>query len=307
MIHGYYTRAEEQLSWRGEGPLYFGVELEVEVDVPKYRISSDVVDPFSDLRAPVAGSGICAQALLGDFALLKKDGSLSNGFEIVTAPATLDQHYAGWQKFFATTPPALTIRDSCGMHVHFTRSALRPCHIDRYIAFITQPQNKRFVVTIAGRESPCYAALVQKARGLARHCCPDGYFGRKCFGKFNRWSPAGQAHFKAHHGLHTESVSLGHKGTVETRIFASTLDPTRFFANLEFVAALIKFSKHRAYNDMCVDKFLTWMQRSRQQTTFQYLAKFLQTPAFTEFYPVATTSAATTTFALRPTSTALVA
>ena len=62
---------------------------------------------------------------MSGFALCKHDGSLENGFEIVTAPATLSVHKDRWAKFceknYADSLSSWNTA-TCGMHVHVGQS-----------------------------------------------------------------------------------------------------------------------------------------------------------------------------------------
>ena len=92
----------------GTGPNYLGVELEVEV-----KGGYSIGQPAR-----------IAKEKLGDFVILKSDGSLSNGFEIVTCPASLDEQRKRWGAFLDCPPPSLRSfnTDTCGLHVHCSRN-----------------------------------------------------------------------------------------------------------------------------------------------------------------------------------------
>ena len=101
----------------GNGNMFMGVELEV--DLPNGIHSSDVgnVEELVDIGKN------------GSLFYMKEDGSLMNGFEVVTHPATLSYHMkqfpwasvtsllsnAGYKSHNTTT---------CGLHVHVNRTAL---------------------------------------------------------------------------------------------------------------------------------------------------------------------------------------
>jgi hypothetical protein len=62
--------------------------------------------------------------LMHGHALMKSDGSIRNGFEIVTCPATLDIHLDVFKKFYDNIPKDLKIAKNVGMHVHISRKPL---------------------------------------------------------------------------------------------------------------------------------------------------------------------------------------
>ncbi len=193
--------------------LWFGVELEVEVT----RHGGLDEDATSAL-----------QALGEHFALAKHDGSLTYGFELVTAPATVEIHRERWQAFFkAAVDLPLAARDTCGMHVHMTRKAFTEDQIGCMAAMVGEPRNKGFFAAVAGRESPDYAVLRKKDRECVRH-------GR-----------CGYCADYPRHNRRYDALNILNKRTIELRIFASTLKYRRFMTNLEFTAALADFVRTR--------------------------------------------------------------
>lgn len=111
VIHDYYYKPEPV--FYGDGRRYFGVELEID-DGGELNTNAEKV-------ASVANHA-------EDLVYIKHDGSLNDGFEIVTHPMTLDYHlsHMPWaevlskaKKMRYTSHQAGT----CGLHVHINRSA----------------------------------------------------------------------------------------------------------------------------------------------------------------------------------------
>ena len=67
------------------GGFWYGVEIEFEVN--------------QDYGVEMRGDGILESMSRG-FCMLKRDGSLDRGLEIVTAPAPLARHRIEWKKFW---------------------------------------------------------------------------------------------------------------------------------------------------------------------------------------------------------------
>ncbi len=69
---------------------------------------------------------------------------------------------------------------------------------------------------------------------------------------------------------HYNAVNITQHDTVEVRIFAGTLDPTRFFANLEFVKSVIEFTDpKRGYEhekDCHMGSYRLWLHQRRLRT-----------------------------------------
>src|SRR5271165_2525396 len=132
------TRAPDHFGFLGapKDKLFFGVELEVEC-----RSNNDIYQNAVEVNETLQGFGLC-----------KEDCSVNNGFEIVTAPATLDIHYEKWAPFFKGLNQKFRNRGaSNGMHIHFSRRGATPSQLARMIVFLHESKNLSFVEMIAGR------------------------------------------------------------------------------------------------------------------------------------------------------------
>ena len=111
MIHDYYYKPEPQFF--GEGNRFFGVELEIDGAGESNSNAAKIVD---------AANGP------NDHIYCKHDGSLEEGFEIVTHPMTLSYHLNNmpWPAILAKAK-ALGYGShqcgTCGLHVHVNRTA----------------------------------------------------------------------------------------------------------------------------------------------------------------------------------------
>lgn len=198
----------------------YGVELEVE------SVSGDLYDNAKKVRA-----------LLGEFAYLKYDGSLNNGFEVVTHPGTLAYHRTAWDEFFSKRPRGLRSYDTstCGLHIHASKRGLTPLQIAKLVFFVSAPINARFIRRIAGRDANRHCRKVQKKLGDC-HRDDDG----------DRY----------------HAVNLCPSRTIEFRLFKGTLNKQSFFRALEFVDALIKYCEPaaRSIEDaISADAFNAWL------------------------------------------------
>lgn len=206
-IRGYTDRAPSFLKFK-EGkyskalykePLYLGVELEMECD--------DSVD--ADL--------VYAAKTLGNHCIFKRDGSISNGFEIVSTAATLDVHKTEWKAFFDGVKDKSTLHeaDSVGMHVHVSRKPLSVLTIGKMTEFMNLPENKQYLERVAGRWSDRFAG--QEHRSVT----------------FAFTNQSGGERYNA--------LNLRNKHTVEFRIFASTRNYDEFVMRLEFCEAVTHY------------------------------------------------------------------
>lgn len=185
----------------GAGPLFFGAELEVEaINGHSCRDRADCVMSFCDAWA-------CA----------KHDGSLNNGFEIVSRPMEYEMTLRRWLKLLNVGFRNLRSwkTSSCGMHVHVSRRPLTQLQIAKMLVFINSPRAEKLVTAVAGRYSTGYSRVKNKQWRDAR----GGY-------NSDRY----------------EMVNLQNDNTVEFRIFKGTLSPFGFARNLQFVKAMVDFT-----------------------------------------------------------------
>lgn len=211
---------------------FYGIELEVEMakrDVTKRGAKADEV-----------------LKLLGtDFAITKEDGSVKYGFEICTAPATIIEHRSRWQKFFEKMPEGLVSWNAydgkCGLHVHCSKKPLSLLTIAKMVVFVNNPDNQRFVETVAGRGSNQYFKFEKKEYSVVEPLVANEVRKNAVVTmapeRMNRLLNVRQLG----HDDRYEAINLVNKDTIEFRIFKGTLKQPSFFKALEFCDALTHF------------------------------------------------------------------
>lgn len=151
-----------------------------------------------------------------DGSIVANDSRLTQGIEIVSAPADIETHRERWKKF-DQDPHYKELRawdtSSCGMHIHISREALSSLQIGRMAHFIGHPGNQKFVRKVSGRTCEQYARIVN-------HPLTAGV--RSAGGKY-------------------EAFRMELPETVELRIFRSTVNYRHIIRNLEFANALCDF------------------------------------------------------------------
>jgi hypothetical protein len=239
--------------------IFYGVELEVEVGT----------DSFNNERLDLARK--VNEALKG-FAIVKHDGSLENGFEIVTAPATFELQEEYWDKFLKLDLPLISWDSTrCGMHVHFSRAPIKPTHLARIMVFGYSPSNRNMVETIAGRSltnswGQRYAEINSqwKITNFAGVIDQDnnwmgmGYRNEVYTDERGRLrsrtiiNPPEMVSLKRNNklifpkrpnGNRYTAINDTNDNTVEMRIFRGTTNFNAFMKNLEFVKATIDFCR----------------------------------------------------------------
>jgi hypothetical protein len=198
------TRATDSLPFRKETTkalhsTYLGVELELE----GYGEDSN---PHLEL--------------IKNHAIFKRDGSLSNGVEICTAPSTLGIHKEAFKPFFdsLTETSRLAATTSCGMHVHVDKRTMSTLHIANLHIFMNTDTNEEAIVNIAGRPQNQFCRVAQASYY-------DFTEGRSLRDR-NRYA----------------RINHQNQNTIEFRLFASTTSFEDFCKRLEFTQAVVDYT-----------------------------------------------------------------
>jgi len=180
-----------------------------------------------------------------EHAFLERDSTLhSGGYEIITHPHTLAEHRKLWKEFLKNPPPETTSfrTGECGMHVHIERKRLSRLQIQKMLVFINAPENETFITGIAQRESGTWC---QREPKKLTHTSED----------------------------HHDALYLGNNTTVEMRIFRGTMRPDRFWKNLEFVDAVVQWTRDISYRDLTYQNFVSYVRQLRGK--YKYLFAYL--------------------------------
>jgi hypothetical protein len=149
LIHDYSYRPDAIFhSTKDDERLFFGLEIEVEAR--------------DDLRESAQYAQQLEQI---DLAYLKHDGSLNNGFEIVTHPMSHDFFKNEAGDFFAVmeglrSQQGIRVKSwdtrTCGLHIHISRTGFNGgAHMHRFLNLVYS--NPDFYSTLAGRTSDQWA------------------------------------------------------------------------------------------------------------------------------------------------------
>ena len=220
----------------GEAKYHLGFELEVE----------------TRSQSPSRYSGAeTAQDELGAHAYMKEDGSLNDGFEIVTHPHTLSEYRSNFNWHALDKLRRQGYRswstETCGLHVHISRTAFgitnedgvhytriilaRQAHELRFMKLIYD--NQRQVERIAGRNNTNYASFMDKGN-LVRKV----KYGSQNNGRYS-------------------AVNTDNNDTLEVRVFRGSLRKERVLSALEFVHACAEYTRDLPVNGK--NRALTWL------------------------------------------------
>jgi len=208
-IHDYYYKPEPV--FYGEGHRYFGVELEID------GAGEDSEKACRLMRIANRGR---------ELVYCKHDGSLSDGFEIVTHPMTLDYHRdrMPWKEVLqeATAQGYLSHKAStCGLHVHVNRSAFGN----------TEARQEACIARILYIVEKFWDELLKFSRRTQNQL--DRWAAR--YGYKDRPKEILDHAKKGNSPGRYASVNLQNRDTIELRIFRGTLKYNTLIATLQLV------------------------------------------------------------------------
>ena len=205
------------------------------------------------------------------FIYLKEDGSLSNGFEIVSHPMSFEAfHHLDWEDIFLQYRSDLKgfMPESTGMHVHMSKNAFTDNHLLKFMSMIYE--YKTFTHFIAQRQyTSAYNRWAKfKAGTLERvkHDMAKDIKSRKrhksgVYTSSMRW------------GEKYSPVNISNRNTVEVRIFKANLEEVSFRKNVEFCDALYHFTFKTPHYGLKLNSFVKYMRDESKR--YPNLNKFL--------------------------------
>jgi len=234
-IHDYGYKPEAEffkLNTEKKNELYFGIELEVE-NTKQRETNDDTAEYLIDRN---------------DFIYCKEDGSLYNGFEIVTHPLSWGYYLENKKKFafmcdylkrkgFESYTPG-----TCGIHVHLSKKAFTTIHLYKFMTFFFK--NQGFITTISQREKKHldrWASLEDSKEDIV-------YKARNKSGNSERYV----------------AINLKNEKTVEIRIFRGTLKTMSFFKNMEFIKAVYEWTKTTSLQGITIKNFLKYIHENKK-------------------------------------------
>jgi hypothetical protein len=239
--------------------VYLGMELEVEVT------DRDRSGKAQELRSAIQGYRSSIDDCYYDYCELEHDGSLSYGFEIVTAYTGLDVH-RDQLKFFKNRWSGVKSHDTstCGLHVHICKSDMTMYHASKLILFINDPDNHRLIKAIARRDESGYAKIKNKAED-------------------KRWITHAKQYDNPLNHLNEdryEALNFKNPKTIEFRLFKGTLKYETIISCLEFTYASWFFARDMGATDLTIPKFLEFICRPENKADTVYLRAYLASKGF---------------------------
>lgn len=204
--------------FHGEGKTFLGMEIEIKT-------------PSVGKMAKLASRGF------GKTAILKHDGSVSGGFEIVTHPMSYEwaMDSFSWETLTNLAKEGSYADDDCGIHVHVSKEGFSgPSHDHRWYLFIHR--NAEEVQKIARRSNSTWAAFTDDDRRKAK------LIAQKKGQNYRRYAAINS--IPAH--------------TYEMRVFASSLDIVQIQAALGLVSATVEYTRQLTSRKIIRDNGWAW-------------------------------------------------
>lgn len=244
----------------GIGDRYFGVELEID------RGGED-----SDAARALLSIANAEEELL----YCKHDGSLNDGFELVTHPLTFQYHIESmpWKDLLQK---AVSLGycshkgGTCGLHVHINRSAFGETEYEQ------EPAIARILYFVEKHWEELLKFSRRTPRQLERWASRYGYKDR----------PKDILdHAKKGYGGRYSSVNLENRATIEFRIFRGTLKFNTLIATLQLVNRICDVALSLSDEELQAMSWTTFVSGCQEKELVQYLKErrlYVNEPITTE-------------------------
>jgi hypothetical protein len=244
LIHDYSYRPDAIFHSTDKNErLFFGIEIEVEAK--------------DDLRA---SAEYAHQLESMDLAYLKHDGSLNNGFEIVTHPMSHDFFKNQASDFFAVieglrTQSGIRVKSwdtkTCGLHIHISRTGFSSgAHMHRFLNLVYS--NPDLYSTLAGRTSDQWAKFTDI---IKREYKRDANGERIYHDDGTGYEIETKRTFM--HKLNNDrnsdrysAVNTNNRETLEMRIFRGTVNGETIKAHLDLAHASVEYTRTLTVQDV---------------------------------------------------------
>lgn len=199
------------------------------------------------------------------YACLENDGSLNNGFEMVTGWTGLDVHREQLQRF-QNPIRGLKSHDTstCGLHVHICKRDMTLFHAVKMVLFINDSGNQRLVRTLARRDSSRYSQVKNKKASY------------EWIKNAKQYSDGGKGRvLQMLNNDRYEALNFQNEKTVEFRLFKGTLRYETILACLEFTYATWFFCRDTGTNELTTPNFLEFISRPENLEDTKFLRQYL--------------------------------
>jgi hypothetical protein len=240
-IHSYGT--EVPTGELKDDIIYYGVELEVELkdneECDIYDCHKNFVDNYSKTHEV-------------DF-LSCHDGSLNDGFEIISVPMEYDEISNYLQRVsnaLRGTNLVSYSRETTGFHVHISKKPLSDDVIAFLYLFLNRSQNSKLLQKIGNREFNSYCSTQRADIDIIpRSDLIDKYTYIKTMDRYT-------------------VLNISNKNTIEFRFFKGTYKLETMKSYVEFINLLIDYAKNEVLKDninFTIESFFLWIQLNNRE------------------------------------------
>ena len=247
-------------------PMHAGIEIEIE--------TSDE-DDNSDVAYALAESA-------RGYAKFEEDGSLDNGFEIITGYTGLDTHEKRLKELCAALA-GQNVRSAsthtCGLHVHIDRAGLDPFHAGKLLAFMHAPKQRNLIESVARRYDGHYAHVNEyKASKITHEEIQYSMLKRKEMKQLNKANKSSSYPMPIVRGNNRyEVVNLTNENTIEFRCFKGSISLVTIMASIEFSRMVWFFTQFASIKQLNTANFCAFIQQPQYAYETRYLRHYLGT------------------------------
>jgi hypothetical protein len=211
------------------------------------------------------------------YALCESDGSLDNGFEMVTAYTGLDVHKEQLQFFKERFEGASSHNTStCGLHIHICKSDMSTLHACKMVFFINDENNQKLVYSLARRDSSSFSKIHNKKSD--KHWLKDAMQAGKRVEDNNKLQK--QYQIRNLNSDRYEALNFKNDKTIEFRLFKGSLKYQTIMACLEFTFATWHFCKDASQTELTTPKFLEFICKPENRMDTRFLRTYLREKGF---------------------------
>jgi hypothetical protein len=220
-------------------PIFFSLAEEKQSPAPLTYLGFEIETEKSGSTSHADAIRSCGLSERKEF-YCKRDGSLTNGFEIVSHPGTLSYWLASDWTFAETLADDYEYDSevkTAGMHIHISRSALSTAQVARLQMFV--------------RDNAAFFKYV------SRRVSSDDYYYKldlRPTGAFIRKAQSGNSHAERY-----TAINLENDATIEFRLFQGTLDVLCIKRNLAIVAAIVDFIRSAPLSRLTAGDFRSYL------------------------------------------------
>ena len=253
-----------------------GLELEVENTLKIHSITDIANGLMSDMNDTDER-----------FIYLKHDGSLDNGFEIVSHPQSYDAWLTNWKRFepiFELHEKGIRSHDTktCGLHFSINRQAFTPLQLLKFATFIywnpmfTKEISRRTWRSLVGWANIFSQSNYKVSESTYIGIMKDSNHWMRRGTLFNKigelYSPVYSKKYLMKNMRNDRNTAINPTGDrIECRFFRGTLKESTLKMNLQFVHGVFEFSKHTSFENLNVFEFKSFCEKNNLDLVAEYM------------------------------------